>query len=602
MPDDRDARPAGCTPVLPRPVALPVLLTAAAGLALALAGCGGQGPLGRSDDDYDRRVSLARLSTIDPLTLDRESGMTPDEVLASENEPSPAEQLRSAFQAGEPVELSIERARASALEHNLDLRVALVNPVLASERIDEEEARFESLIAVNAQAADTDSPVALSTESSQARSYFLNPELRVPLRTGGQFSVSTPMSRVKNNNPFATLNPAYTTDLELSLSHNLLRGAGRRANSFQIRIADYDRQISAAQTRLEVIRQLAAAERGYWRLYAARQALSVRYQQYEVALNQLEQARRRFDAGQEAEIEVVRAESGVADRVEAIIVAENEVLLRQRDLKRIMNIPGLGVDTDEVVIPTSDPDPVAYELDPSALADAAMDRRMELLELELRLAADAATIAFRENQALPLLALSYTYRINGLGGTFNESLNRTSENNFEDWILGLNAEIPLGNGVRNSQVEQAVLTRLQRLASRDARRQAIRQEVFDAVDSIGSGWQRIIAARRAVLLSARTLEAERRQFGVGRSTSTDVLDADARLAEAQLAEIRAVVEYEISQIDLAFATGTLLGHSRVEWGPLDPRGPADPIDEEPGDEFRDRLDAPTAEEPIPTNS
>jgi hypothetical protein len=50
-----------------------------------------------------------------------------------------------------------------------------------------------------------------------------------------------------------------------------------------------------------------------------------------------------------------------------------------------------------------------------------------------------------------------------------------------------------------------------------------------------------------------------------------VLDADARLADARLAEIRAIVEYEIAQVDLAFATGTLLGASRVEWGPFDPR-------------------------------
>ena len=51
----------------------------------------------------------------------------------------------------------------------------------------------------------------------------------------------------------------------------------------------------------------------------------------------------------------------------------------------------------------------------------------------------------------------------------------------------------------------------------------------------------------------------------GARTSTEVLDAAARLAEAQSREIVAVTSYQISQIDLAFATGTLLGRNRVRW-------------------------------------
>ena len=263
---------------------------------------------------------------------------------------------------------------------------------------------------------------------------------------------------------------------------------------------------------------------------------------------------------------MVRAESGLAGRVEAVIVAQNAVLLSQRTLKALMNAEGLSVDSGQHVVTVSDPDPIAFELEGSALADAALAGRMEMLELELQLAREAATIAFQKNQALPLLAMNFTYRVNGLGGDIAESIRVASESNFEDWQLGLSAEVPLGNEQRKAAVERAVLSRLQRLASRDARAQAIRQEVLDAVDQIDSGWQRILAARQAVALNTRALRAEQRQFDVDRSTSTDVLDADTRLAEARLSEISAVVEYQIAQIDLAFATGTLLGASKVEWG------------------------------------
>jgi len=49
--------------------------------------------------------------------------------------------------------------------------------------------------------------------------------------------------------------------------------------------------------------------------------------------------------------------------------------------------------------------------------------------------------------------------------------------------------------------------------------------------------------------------------------ATDVLDAQTSLGDAQSAEIRAVTDYQVSQVDLAFATGTLLGATKVRWQP-----------------------------------
>jgi hypothetical protein len=50
-----------------------------------------------------------------------------------------------------------------------------------------------------------------------------------------------------------------------------------------------------------------------------------------------------------------------------------------------------------------------------------------------------------------------------------------------------------------------------------------------------------------------------------------VLDASTNLANAQSAEVRALADYQIAQTDLAFATGTLLGATKVQWAPIDPR-------------------------------
>ena len=89
-----------------------------------------------------------------------------------------------------------------------------------------------------------------------------------------------------------------------------------------------------------------------------------------------------------------------------------------------------------------------------------------------------------------------------------------------------------------------------------------------------------MAARQSVVAAARALQAEESGFQAGDSTSQDVLDQATRLADAQLAEIRALTEYQVVLTDLAFATGTLLGAAKVDWEPLDPRG-EEPVAEEP---------------------
>lgn len=530
-------------------------------------------PFTSDESDYGYRVPLDRFKELETVNLEkyrREHGARP---LPDITRPGEAERLtaeaRQRFEAMGRADLTLEQCRASALANNLDLKVALVSPAIARQSISEEEGRFDAAFTLRALYQNNDSATASSLESAQSNFGLVEPGVRLPLRTGETINVSLPASRSETDNAFSTLNPSYAADLKFSVTQPLLRGAGRRANTAGIRIASYTTQAVASQTRLEAIRQLAAVDRSYWRLYQARQNLDVTQQQYELAEAQLRRAERRAAAGGVAEIEVIRAQSGRADRMEAIIVAQNDVLRQQRELKRIVNMPGLEIDSTALVVPGTLPDPVEYVFDTRTLTDRAVANRMEMLELELRLAADAVNIDLARNRALPLFTLDYTYNVNGLGATRNRSFKSLSQNDFEDWSIGLSAEVPIGNNTALSGVRRAVLQRVQRLATREARELAIRQEVLDAVDSIQAGWQRVLAARQASILSARTLAAEQRQFDVGASTSTNVLDQATRLAEAQLAEIRALTDYQISQVDLAFATGTLLGAGKIRFESLD---------------------------------
>lgn len=481
---------------------------------------------------------------------------------------APADEgLSKTAAAPQQLDLTIEQCRAMALGNNLDLKVQLISPTIARQSVSEAEAQFEALLFANANFSTSDTPTASTLSGSQSETRSGDVGLLIPLRTGGSITLDLPLSRFETDNTFSTLNPSNVAAFSASISQPLLRGAGVRANTHAIRIAGYQHQRAEARTKLEVIRVIAAVDRVYWRLFAARQNQLVRIKEYDLAKAQLARARRQVAAGVASEVEVIRAESGVADRLETIIISENQVRDRQRDLKRIINEPGLDMLSATVLRPATAPTAVRYALSPARLAEVAIANRMEMLELELQLAEDASSIDWARNQTLPLVALSYTYNVNGLGATMSDAFDLLLEKRFEDHRLGLEVQVPLGNAAARSRLRSAIATRLQRLATRRQRRQQIRQEVFNAVDQLEANWQRLVASRQRSVLSKRSYDAEVRQNELGLSTSTDVLDAQTRLADAQAAEISALTECQIAQVDLAFSTGMLLGASKIRWAP-----------------------------------
>lgn len=542
--------------------------------ALMLASVGCANPFVTYESDLGMRAPIERLRRIERLGIEQFAQPT-----SAEEEEARAkaalEALPPLFEGREELQVTLEEARAWSLGNNLDLRVALIEPTISQERLDEEAAKFESVFQTTFTRGDFNQPTSTELNANESSVFTLTPSIVVPMRTGGTMTLEVPISRFETDNQFATLNPSFETDFRFSISQPLLRNAGRRANMHSIRIQALESQISQSQAKLAVIRELANVDRTYWRLYASREFLDVTISQYELAREQLERARRRVRAGDAAEVEVIRAESGVAERLEVIINAVNDVRNAQRELKRVINVPGLDVGSDTMIIPASAPDPVPYDIDADVLASAGVQNRMEMLEIELRLAQDLSTIDFAKNQALPNFVMDFQYTVNGLGPSFNRAADVVSDVEFRDWFVRGTFEVPLGNEAAESRVHQAILRRLQRLSSRAARELAIRQEVHNSVDGLQAAWQRILAARQAVILAERTLQAEQNQFRVGARTSTDVLDAATRLADAQASEIRALTDYQIAQVELAFATGTLLGASKIEWAPLDPRGPED---------------------------
>jgi outer membrane protein len=506
------------------------------------------------------RAAPEKVRQIETLELKE---TTEEETLRMEvNEPESSE-----------LTVSLEECRALTLENNLDLKVELINPAIAAERVSQEEAQFEATFSATTSYYKMNSPVASSLDisGSSVENFSTDFGVSIPLRTGGTIKFDLADSKSKTDSLFSIFNPSYDNDLTASISQPLLRNAGNRVNTYGIRIAEYNRQITDAQTKLAAIRIIADVDRAYWRLYAARRLLVVRKQQYELAKELFEQAERFVEVGAKPQIEVIRTRASVAEKLEAIISAQNDVLDTERDLKRMLNKTRLGMETATVLIPSTEPDPVHYELQRDKMVANALENRMEMLELELQLAQDASTIDYRRNQSLPLVTLEYRYNINGLGPTRGDSYDLLLDNDFHDHRVGLQVSIPLGNESAESQLRQAIYERAKRLASKESKKAQIKYEVLQQIDKLEANWQQILASRQTTILQDQQYQAERRQFELGLVTSTDVRNAQTDLADAQRLEILALANYQIGLVDLAYATGTLLGAAKVKWEPIVPQ-------------------------------
>lgn len=478
--------------------------------------------------------------------------------------------------------MSLADIRALALENNLDIKINQIDPKIAATNVSAEEAKFDDLIFAKAKYGQKNTPeqnmdvvtfkpvdknsqlkyeVDKLTAIAQLTEIFdAEAGIEIPLKTGAKVKLSTPFDAKKQFRGVPSTQ--YQNAMRFSISQPILRDGGIDTNVAGIRIARYEQEATNVKTRLQSIRILASVEKAYWAVYMAWGELDVRRVQYENAADALEMVRKRVSNGLTAQIEISRAEIGVAERKEALITANTNLKIRQRQLKLLLNDQQLSLDSKTLIIPKTQPTLLHFEFDREQLAKQALSGRLDLLELELKLAADVTKIDYLKNQTLPMFMLDYQYGslgrdVNELEGAFDQSLG----GNYSDWSVGLRVEIPLTNELRKSKLERAVQERSQRLVTQQLRELTVQREIFDALDTTEQNWQRILAARQNVILAGVNYDAELKQFNEGLRTMTEVLNALSRLGDTQMREIKAIGEYQVALIDLAFATGTLLGYN-----------------------------------------
>lgn len=477
--------------------------------------------------------------------------------------------------------------RIKALKNNLSIKVAKVSPKIAATEVRREEAKFDQIFYVYARYGENDDPlqtsdyvgfnsenpslnnqqVKLSTLAQENKSLDVEAGIKVPLRTGGTIVLSAPLSNKKISRNSGQFNSdTYQSAMRFSFSQPLLRNAGREINEASISIANLEQQGTTLNTRLQSIRIIAMVDKAYWQLYESWGELDIRRQQYEYAQQNLQMVKKRVAEGLTARVEISRSEIGVADRFEALIIAETNLKRANRQLQFLLNDISDNPSLEAIFLPTTPPNLVKYDIDRKKLMSDALAGRIELLTQELKLSADLASINYLENQTLPLFTVDYQYgALSNTFDSFESTYNGMFNSDFNDWYLGFKFELPISNELNKSRLDRAIQQRNQRFTTKALQELTIKKEIYNAVDQIEQNWQRILAARQQVLIAGINYEAELKQFNEGIRTMTEVLETLTRLGEAQIKEIKAIGDYQIALVDTAYATGTLLGYSKLDF-------------------------------------
>ncbi len=470
---------------------------------------------------------------------------------------------------GVALELTYSKAIQMALAKNFDIQIEKFNPVIARAETVSEEGRFDPRVEVE-----------YSYEESRRDLTSLDPTLDSgsPERSGlarfaresgteGRAGVAgvTPLgtrydfgaSVDRDTDTRSAIDQRYNTFVGGTITQPLLRGFGPDVNLAQIRIARADQAISAWALRDRIIDVVTDTALIYNDLFFQIQNLAVQIRSRDLAERTLRDNERRAEIGVMSPLDVVQAQADVAAREERVLVAERAVADNQNFLKQLVTDEIADVLRTPVRIapPPLDRDvAVDLETDLERAFEIRPDYRQALLDLQKR----NINVVFNRNQALPRLDLVGSLGLNGIETEVGESVSQLTVPSNLAGSLGAIFSLPIPNREARGQLQVSKLEVARALVGLKQAEQSIFVEADNAAGQIDTTRQRIQTTRAARVFAERTLEAAQARLASGTATTFEVLQFQRDLAEAEVAEMRALTDHQKAIAEYARTVGTTL--------------------------------------------
>ena len=483
--------------------------------------------------------------------------------------------------------LSLEDCVLKAMKNNLGVAVEVLKPELADLSVSKAKEKFMPSLSFGYGTQSTNTASfswidAAEEISTQYNDYSAQLTQLIP--SGGEFSVSMYSYKNETNMKFQTINPRYGSRLAFNFTQPLLRNFGFKVSRKEIIIANNNRDISENQFKTVLLNTIYSVEEAYWTLVYSIENLKVKQQSLKLAQDLLTKNKREVEVGTIAPIEILSAESEVATREADILQAEAMVRNAEDLLKTIINLAAEEKSVEGDIIPVDEPAFEEREVSLEQALATALANRPDLQVSRIDLKNKEVNLSYASNQLLPDLSFQASYWSPGISGTqllyldnnplsgvvvgevpgtSSDALKDAFNFRYKNWAVGVTLTIPLNTLLSRAEYAQAKVSLEQAMLSLKNREQQIFLDIRNAVRAVQTDYKRVQAYKVARELAGEKLEAEEKKLKVGLSTNYIVLQYQRDLANARGAELRAIVDYNISLARLDQALGITLKNKNI---------------------------------------
>ncbi len=483
--------------------------------------------------------------------------------------PLPLAELDAVSSSGKGVKtLTLLDAICWALEANQTLKIERLRPEVAATAIEGAWGAFDTRLSAQAAVGSAhsstlgprpkDAPETRVEDERVSRQSGVSVDLSGRLPTGTDYDLGFEINRSATNSSL----PFYNSALNLSITQNLLRGAGPKVNLVQVRTAENTYLISRYQLQQALINLVANVETAYWDLYLSYKTLEIRLEAYRLAKEQRRRTEEFVRVGRGTPLGLFGAHAEESARISDVINAVAEVKRRRFILLQLLNPDRAPQGWETRIVPKEEPTVPTELLVPDQHVAVAMRYRPDLQQALLDLANGELEVVRTRNGLFPALDFFTNVGLSGVGDNPSDANSRLSD--YPSWRLGLQFSYPLQNRTARAAYRRATFNRAIAEEAVTNYKQNIEIDVRLAINEIERTRRLIESTHITRLLREQELAAEVEKFRVGRSTQLLVAQAQRDLTAARVDEITAVVAHIKAYLALFKAEGSLLQRRGIQ--------------------------------------
>jgi outer membrane protein TolC len=475
--------------------------------------------------------------------------------------------------AGPVLQLSMQQAVDMALETNLGLKAQRLSPEIAAQSLAGARAVFNPTLSsslsrstsASVPSSFTQGTGSVISSSSNAAGGGLSQQ--VPWY-GGNYSFNW-SGRRSDTTGFSSFNPSLSATVSAVYNQPLWRGFLVDSNRQAIKEAVSSLEIADVNLRAQALSTEHSVRSAYLQLISAIKSRVVAQQVLQISETSLSNTRKQVAAGTSAPNEIYQFEATAASNEENALAADASIASAE-DTLRVLVVDPKRADFWSVTIePTDTAELRPEQIDVDAAIRNALANRTDLITARKQIEIAGLNVALQRDLTRVSVNLQVQYSAQGVGGTqltyggdsinpvvvstANRSFGAAVQDSFTDtnpsWAYGVSVAYPLGRSSQLASLAQAQLSKQQQETLIKAQEQQVVIAVRNAARNVETLFKQVQASQKSREAYEQRLDAEQKKYAVGLSTAFLLSSAQSDLANAQFAELRAIISYNQALID-----------------------------------------------------